>query len=407
MSNTYKSTSISTWSICVTGLVLVLLTTVYAAPLDPDNAALLYYQAFLLCPDIDSFPHEIVRAVYHGAESSEDIGEYRKYVEGYQHVIQLVQAASNIQHCDWAIPYSIGWKVRAKLMPLTRSLSFLIAVNSRVLAADGDYKAALSQCFMLRRVARHIAEDPGQSNSIPVVIEKATLLCVNRILDIMPPDEITLKWLLGQLDADPPISESLSMGIKRDFERTIRAISKDGALLSNLRKKLIKKATNEEQRNKALALTAEELIRLIREPYVEFLDSVLVVLSSETTFEQKYARIQRLSEEYRKQAENNPAIVMTLKIDADTLPGLYAVQVTHTARFNAIKAAVEIYLLKAKTGQLPEALPNGLPKDPLTGEGFEYKITEEGFILSSSCKSKDILRYDVPQYKFKVQEYGT
>lgn len=402
MNITYKSTLISTGSIYAIGLSLLVLTTVHAVPEETDNAALFYYQALLLCPEQDSFPQEVVRTAYNSDKFNENIDQYRKYVKDYQHVIQLMQSASKLKRCNWAVPDSIESEVVAMHIPLTRSISFLITLNSIVLAADGEYKAALNQCLIPRRVARHIADYPGHLYSIPVIIERATVFSVNYILDIMPPDEITLKWLLGQLEAEPLISELLSTKVRRDFERKIHKLSKDEAFLSYFRKKLLKKATNKEQTNKILGFTDEELIRMIREPYIKFLDSFLIELDNPKPFEQKYAMLRKLSEGYTKQDKNNPAIVTTLKTDAETLPSFYGIQIAHTARFNAIKAAIKIYSLKAKTNQLPKTLPDSLPKDPLTGKDFEYKITEEGFMLSSSCKSKDILMYIVPEYKFKV-----
>jgi len=57
----------------------------------------------------------------------------------------------------------------------------------------------------------------------------------------------------------------------------------------------------------------------------------------------------------------------------------------HTAQINCTKAAVELYLIMAKTGQLPKDLPDYLPKDPYTGRDFLYEITDDGFILG--CQS--------------------
>lgn len=57
---------------------------------------------------------------------------------------------------------------------------------------------------------------------------------------------------------------------------------------------------------------------------------------------------------------------------------------------NAAKAAIEIYLIRAKTGELPDALPGGLPKDPYTCRDFGYDITDEGFALR--CQGKQFQR---------------
>jgi hypothetical protein len=61
---------------------------------------------------------------------------------------------------------------------------------------------------------------------------------------------------------------------------------------------------------------------------------------------------------------------------------------------------------------LPETLPDYLPKDPFSGQDFEYEITEKGFVLR--CRAKDILASQlvwppgtpqdvVHEYEFELQ----
>jgi hypothetical protein len=60
----------------------------------------------------------------------------------------------------------------------------------------------------------------------------------------------------------------------------------------------------------------------------------------------------------------------------------HSLYVGSIARFNATRTAIEVYLINANTGQLPDTLPADMPKDPFTGNDFEYEITDEGFTLS-------------------------
>jgi len=389
--------------LCTMGLVLTLLPFVHsvAEESEPDNAALLYYQAFLLCPDTHDIPKEI-GAVFH-AESGGEVGKYREYAKDYQHVIQLVETASNIPNCNWAIPYPQGPKVRAKLMPLTRSLVILIGANVRSLAADGYYTKAFTHSLILRQVARHIADDPGASDGVLVTVERASLLCVHFVLDVMPPNEEALRMIREQLDAEPLVCELLPIRVKQDFERLIQAIERTGTTtLSDLRQSLVDKATDEAHRKEAMALTHDELLMLIQDSYAGFLDSAFGVMDSQMPYEQKYIRLENLAEQYQERAITNPEVILALQIRAQTLPDLYCIGTTHAALFNAVKAAIEIHLLKSTTGRLPEALPEGLPKDPFSGKDFEYNLTKEGFVLR--CRVKDITLDDVREYEFKVQK---
>lgn len=401
--STNRSDTGSIRLICIVVCMLLPSTMAMLSEAEPDNAALLYYQAFLLCPSNDDVPQEAA-GVFRN-ESGGDAGAYRKFARDYQHVIQLVEAASNMPYCNWAIPYSQWAKVRPKLVEVVRPLTFLIGANVRVLAADGDYRAALSQSLMLRRLAWHIADDHCEFDQFTLgTVESRALQCIWFVLDVMRPDEKTLRWLTEQLAAGPQLSDVLSVRTKRDFEQLMRAIKEDGKVTSDLREKLAERASDEAQRKEAMALTDDELLRHIRDPYAEFLDSVLEVMGSEISYEAKYARLENLAKEYRRQAETNPAIILPLQMRAAAISELhFCSQTAHAALLNASKAAVEIYLLQATTGRLPETLPDGLPKDPFSGKNFEYRVTEKGFVLR--WRVKDIYRgnVNVREHEFTVR----
>jgi len=77
---------------------------------------------------------------------------------------------------------------------------------------------------------------------------------------------------------------------------------------------------------------------------------------------------------------------------------------SHTAQMaqiNCTKAAIELYLIMAKTGQLPKELPDYLPKDPYTGRDFLYEITDDGFVLG--CRS-DIFQKGKERFIFHIRK---
>jgi len=120
---------------------------------------------------------------------------------------------------------------------------------------------------------------------------------------------------------------------------------------------------------------------------------------SEMTDEQRLAEMQKaiceLSEAYTIETSR-------FGFSWNWIDRLFKSQVSHTAQINSIKAAVEVYLVVAKTGKLPEKLPDYLPKDPYSGQDFEYETTKEGFVLR--CRAKDIDSGKIQQYEFKVQK---
>jgi len=137
-------------------------------------------------------------------------------------------------------------------------------------------------------------------------------------------------------------------------------------------------------------------------------------MDSEMPYEKKYAEIKRLTDELEREFGGDPASgimmlahpekMLTLSIVmacADPVLNFYSLHVRHTTHLNALKAAVELYLILAKTSHLSDKLPDRLPKDPYSGKDFEYDITKEGFVLR--CRVKPIDERGVRQYEFKVK----
>lgn len=76
---------------------------------------------------------------------------------------------------------------------------------------------------------------------------------------------------------------------------------------------------------------------------------------------------------------------------------------SHTAQMaqiNCTRAAVELYLILAKTGQLPKELPDNLPKDPFTGRDLLYRLRDYGFVLG--CQS-DMFKKGKERFAFITQ----
>jgi len=383
------------------GLVSVVLLTVDAmsAEREPDNAALLYYQAFLTCPDDDDVPLQFASVFLN--PSGRDVVDLRKYTSDYQHVIKLLEAADKLPYCNMAIPWlqrEIGGKVDDSFFKPIRVASVLIGANVRILAADGDYKTALSQCFMMRRIPWRMAENRPPLAIRPLRVtsmNRASLQCVRVVLEVMPPNEKTLRWLKEQLAEAPRMSEVHIERLEQFLEIWLRYDSPKS--ISELRRKLVANSGNETQNQKVMALTDDDLLSRIRKPFEEFYYAVIDTLNSNMSYEQKHDRLESLAQEYADQAEDNPAIVLSLLLYSNMIPISYSMTVRDARWCNAYEAAVEIYLLKATTGQLPQTIPDGVPKDPLTDKNFLYETTDDDFVLSSPPKFKNW-----SDFKFKV-----
>ena len=84
------------------------------------------------------------------------------------------------------------------------------------------------------------------------------------------------------------------------------------------------------------------------------------------------------------------------------LSRIASLDIRNRTHFNAVKTALNLYIIRAKTGQLPDELPADMPKDMFSGEEFEYEKTNDGFVLR--CQGKDLSKDEIYQYEFKVKK---
>lgn len=374
-------------SINIICFILVLWTLgVHGAtlPPDPDNAALLYYQAFLLRPEPDANTSASIDEVISGGEPDEKLRKYLN-LQDCRKTIELTEAAAQLTRCDWGIRYSQGFGAPLRQLEHFRPLRFLLYADARVLAADGDYRAAFGRCLTIRRIAGHIGDDAMINYAISVGTDRSVLRYIQNILGSMPPNDETLIWLrvrLAMQGMDPSLARALEM----DLELMLQTLRTDTDDLVWLREQLIE---NEGENAEYIwSLTDEELLALVVEPYADFLDYALRVIDNEMSYEEKYTELQRLIDELKEEFGDVLDLKQLIVALSPQVTEIYSLQVRHTAQLNALKAAIEIYLVTANTGQLPDTLPDYLPKDPFSGHDFEYEITEDGFILR--CRAKDI-----------------
>ena len=399
-------------SICVVMVVWTFGVPAATLPPDPDNAALLYYQSFLLRPEPDADTSKSIDEVIRGGEPDEKLREYLN-LRDCRKTIEFAEAAAQLPRCNWGIRYSQGIGTPLPQLVQFRPLSFLIYSDARVLATDGDYRAALNRCITIRRIGGPIGDDTMVNYTVSVGTDRSALRYIQNILGSMPPDIDILVWLRGQLAAVLGAVLSPARVLEMDLELILQSMRTDTDTddLVWLREQL---AENDEEKNAEYvwSLTDEELLGLIVEPYAGFLDYALGVIDSEMPYEEKYTELQKLIDELKEEFGSAPGTNQLAIAFAPQVIEIYSLQVRLTAQFNALKAAIEIYISTANTGQLPETLPDYLPKDPFSGQDFEYEITERGFVLR--CRAKDILASQaiwppgtdpdvVHEYEFELQ----
>jgi len=404
MRNINYSSKKAICSICVILILWTLGVNAATLPPDPDNAALLYYQAFLLRPEPDDSAWWSINEALRGADPNDTLREYLNFRE-CRKTIEFAEAAAQLPHCDWGIRYSQGIGADLSLLANVRLLSFLISADARVLAADGDYRAALGRCLTLRRFAGHVGDDTMINYAVSLGMDGVAHKCTQYVLGCMPPSVEILTWLRGQLIVVRDTIPSLARALEMDFELVLQSVRTDPDILESLREHLVEKTDDENTRDEILGLTDEEIINIVSEPYTDFLDSVFHVMDSEMIYEEKILEIQKLKEKYIDGYVSDiipGSLAVLYMANSGSVGEVYNIKVINTAQFNALKAAIEIYLIKAETGQLPETLPSGMPKDPYSGHDFGYEITEEGFTFHS--QGEDFEGRGGRLLEFKVQQ---
>ena len=144
----------------------------------------------------------------------------------------------------------------------------------------------------------------------------------------------------------------------------------------------------------------EDLIEQNRDYYINYMASAQAAWSASETYEQIYTKLKKLDEQLRGVAEE-PGSAMAAAL-APAVWKIYAQDIRAKTYSNAIRTAIDVYIIKAETGELPDALPAGLPKDLFSGKDFEYEKKDAGFVLR--CQARDLLKDVVQEYEFKVSD---
>jgi len=282
----------------------------------------------------------------------------------------------------------------------TRKLIFIIGAEIRILAAEGDYRQALDRCLTLRKISHHMGDETIISLLVSMSIDRMADNHIQYLLADMPQDLQTLTWLKNQLIVIESRTLSSKATLKYEKELSLEHMHLDK--LKELVEIVIGEPVAPDSKEAEQLRKADKaFIEKTRDYYINHMDVLQTILSTPMTYEKTYTELKNLSEQPQKDVTENTAASIT-SIVAPAFGRLYSIEIRDKTLSNAIRAAVEVYITKAKTGQLPEDLPAGLPKDLFSGKDFKYEKTKDGFVLR--CRSKDLEKDETYKYEFKVKE---
>lgn len=401
----------------------IALRTDKAASSSRENAALLYYQALLAYREPDPCTARVLNALSRGGEPDRRV---RAYLGRSLATIEIAQTASQMPQCHWGPMQAGEQQLDFNLGIPLRRLSRLLDADARTLAADGQTRAALARCLTLRRLAHQTGDETYNLYSISQSIHTLALLAVAQVLSTKPLDKEMLTWLKAQLAATPgtPFHPTQAMNKWRDTELQFWRTRPKGRPFT--REMILGEIPDANDRKLFATLTDDQLlvIALQRERMVpghygisappqllkraqqacdEYLGSALQVMNADLPYPEKHAKLQAMVDSLDNRAADGDPIA--LLAEAPKVVEIYhRLMIRNAVYDNLVATAMEIGLLKARTGQLPQALPAGLPKDLYTNRDFEYERTERGFLLRFD--PDNLSRIRLRQFEFRIPDSG-
>ncbi len=371
-----------------------------AQPKRPDNAALLYFQACAYRSMAGEQPNDSWLMERGDRDPGSDVRQFVNQ-QVCREAIALVEAAADISACDWGVMASGKW--RAGLFAVRfRPLGGLLSLDAMVQAADGQFLPALEVALRLRRFAKHVGDETYIIWTISEELEGRAFRLIQHVLGAMPPDVDTLAWLKSQIDHEEGLVWNPRKALAKWREIEIRSWQVSPEMYAPWKDMCLRTMTDPNAVAELKGLSDTELLERIRAAHDDFLARVSAILEGDRSYQDTCEQITQLMEQVgAEEKDGNPiaflySCVYTAKV-------YYTIHTNVKAHANAVRAAMEVYRIKAETGRLPEALPDGLPGDPYSGEDFDYEITEEGFTLR--CRAMAVNYSQGPRhFDFKVHE---
>ena len=362
-----------------------------------DNAALLYYQAFMLYEQPDRAMAKMLRDAATGQVELND--QIRKYVDSSRYAIDLVITGAELPKCDWGLDYSKGMALRIPHLNSCKKLAQLVFADARILAAGGDYKTAFGRCVSGKKFARHVSDRPIIPCMVAVAINTMADKCLQNILADMTDDLEALTWLKDQLAELENTRYSLKPCLDYEAETTAGLMTRQH--LENAMPfgnpgcppELAKIATERFQK------ADDQFFESNRVYYKKHMGALKSCF--DLPYPQAYVKLKELTEKVQTEAVEKPEATFT-GLFVPPVDHLYVLDLRDKNQSNSVRAALGVYIMKAKTGRLPDKLPAGLPKDLFSGKDFEYEMKADGFVLR--CREKDPQKGDFQEYEFKTKK---
>jgi hypothetical protein len=363
------------------------------------NAALLYYQAFLLYEKPEDTLKEMLGEFRAGEIGSNEA--IRAHIEKNRRVIEYAVKAASVPHCDWGYDYSERIDLTLPNLFPVRHLVWLLSTEVRLLAEQGDYRTALDHCVTMHKMALHAVD----KSMITYLVGRAVGTLANRaiqaVLATMPGDVDTLQGLKDQLSQIQATFPPLENAITQEGQIWTAITHKEKAQVAlRVLEQDFEEFTGRSYKQR-IETGDEAFFERNRTHWLQAIVALVDVLKSGQPYPQTYARLDELERKQQSESVDNPDATFTALL-LPTAHRLYSLTTKFHTHFNAVLTAIDLHTIKAKTGSLPDTLPTGMPLDLYSGKPFEYEKAADHFTLR--CRAKeDPTDAEVKQYEFKLR----
>jgi len=381
--------------IIVLATLLLTASAVNAYPKDPDNAALLYYQAFLSFPkDQDQISLD---AVVDGTEKPSEA--VRSYIKKCQTSIKLALAAAELETCDWGMRYSEGFDAIMAHLGQARSLSRVMAAQAQILIHDGQIREGLKHYLVMRKMAEHTGDKLIISFLVRVSIKSMADKGLCLTLCQTPLDQETLTWLEQQLETGPDLPGNIKKALKIEEEIAVEQMSVEkGRLAAALMQVGQEASADDKARLKSLD---ESFYAANRAYYQQKMGQMYGFMDSSLSYHKKYQGVVDIIQAVEVDSQKNKEEAKLTGLLMPALQRLITVQTKANTEENVLRAGLELFIIKARTGAFPDKLPASAAKDQFSGKAFQYSKNNQGFTLK--CQAEDLDKKTVHEYAFMVQ----
>jgi hypothetical protein len=381
-----------TQSICALLILLTSASLVCAYP--PDNAAVLYYRACLIYDANDMMTKKVSDLVKGNIGIDEEI---KGYVQKNKFAIKYFVDAADAPNCDWGMDYSEGFELYMPQYAPLRVLSRIVLAKAKITADSGDYKQALELCLSTHKASPHIAEGGVLvSYLVGISINAMANQCIIDILPHISDNPEMLIWFKNQIYDISQRLPSVKTSINIDLRTCSRDICKEKA------KSFLHEMTGNDisEKQRRIILNGDDaFFKASKEYFLEYLSAYLTAV--DLSYPQSYEQLEKLAKKPAIDSKKNHSAIMATYL-APAISRVVSTDIKTRTQFNAVKTALNLYIIRAKTGQFPDALPENMPRDLFSDKDFKYEKTDDGFILR--CQGKDLSKDEIYEYKFKVKK---